>query len=294
MSSQELEIRSYLQHDSVSGDLVLHTSNGIVLIRDQRMKDFLRDTEMLMRRQIAPSEIEKWFGADATEAISFLKQYSVLREKRPFNFHVGEVSFVTNCGEVGRIVNSTMSPDVTEWSYLEFDDDTSLMDKVNGVAGKDVMLSVFLNPYSRRLATLIRDAILRAPNTILLMSYTYNNCLYIDSFYQSQWRVPCHLCQINQIKADLRLRVTGAVTYQQIVDQLYDDDSSVDVHTPLTARRSLHIADRLVHRIDRFVTLRHADTILPEDCRYAYMLDLNTMLSLQDITTHWEMCDCYE
>ncbi|MHB1955863.1 MAG: McbB family protein [Sulfobacillus sp.] len=109
-----------------------------------------------------------------------------------------------------------------------------------------------------------------------------------------KWRVPCHLCQINHIKSDLRLRVTGAVTYQQIVDQLYDDDSSVDVHTPLTARRSLHIADRLVHRMDRFVTLRDADTMEPEECRYAYMLDLNTMLSLQDITTHWEICDCYE
>ncbi|MHB1957287.1 MAG: McbB family protein [Sulfobacillus sp.] len=169
---------------------ISHTSNGIVLVRDQRMKDFLRDTEARMRRQIPPSEIEKWFGVDVAEAIEFLKQYSVLREKRPFNFHVGEVSFVTNCGEVGRIVDSTMSPDLKEWSYLEFDDDTPLMDEVNRVVGKDVMLSVFLNPYSRRLATLIRDAILRAPNNLLLMSYTYNNCLYIDSLYQSKLRIP--------------------------------------------------------------------------------------------------------
>ena len=292
MRTEQYEVRNFLQHDSLSGDMVVHTTAGIVLVREHRMKAFLCHLEDSMRTRVLGSEMSDWFGPEAEEARNFLLRYSVLAESPMLNFAIEEVELVTNCAEVGELVNSTMAD--SRWTYSLCHAKADIVKQIERVAGRPVLLSVFLNPYVRDIAMAVRDTFLHAKDTVLLMSYTYNNCLYIDSPYQENWKLPCHVCQMSQIQSDLRLRFTGGVTYQQIVDQLYDHDTDVPIYTPLTPRWSLNIATQLSNRIYRLANLDDTDRMEPEELRYAFMLDLNSLVGRADTTTHWELCDCYE
>lgn len=294
MTTDVFEVRSFLQHDSPNGDLVLHSTTGIAIVKHARMKEFLGRLEQRMQRQVTFGEMQDWFGGETEDALTFLKQYGVVREKAIFNLDVNEVVFATNCQSVGELVDSAMRGIECGWSFVFSDNEEGVLGGVRQAIGRRALVCTFLNPYSRRLATAIRDATLNKASSPLLMTYAYNNCLYIDSLYKYGWGLPCHLCQISQIEADLRLRFTGGVTYQNIVDRIYANDPEAVISTPVTQRLALNIAAQLVNRLDRLVTLQHNDRIDPQELRYGYMFDLNTMRLTGDITTHWEICDCYE
>jgi McbB family protein len=84
------------------------------------------------------------------------------------------------------------------------------------------------------------------------------------------------------------------VTYQKIIDQLYEYEADFEVQTPLSPRWRLNVATQLVNRIDRLITASNGDRITLDEIGTAHVFNLNTMQEYQDVTTHWELCDCYE
>ncbi len=293
MDERNLEVRGFLYHKTPSGELAVHSSTGIVLVGDQSMQQFILNLETEGKREVSSESLQNWFGERSLAAEQFLIQYDILRRRLGFNFDVQEVEFATNCPGVGEVVTSAFDG-VPTWKYAEFSDAGRLKEIVQGVENRPVAFVTFLSPYSRRLARIIRDGLLRSKDTILLTSYMYNGALYIDSLYQEKWRVPCHFCQINQVESDLRFGLVKRVTYQKIIDQLYEYEADFEVQTPLSPRWRLNVATQLVNRIDRLITASNGDRITLDEIGTAHVFNLNTMQEYQDVTTHWELCDCYE
>lgn len=51
------------------------------------------------------------------------------------------------------------------------------------------LLVAFLNPYNKSIAQSVMNALNQSENTLLLMSYIYNNKFYIDPLYNQNGKI---------------------------------------------------------------------------------------------------------
>ncbi|HBU84558.1 MAG TPA: McbB family protein [Paenibacillus sp.] len=272
-------------------EIVLMHNYGIVKIKEPRLIASINTWDRKNQRTVSESELIELFKEDYLSAIAFLEENYLFIEKADINFSLEECIFLSNSEEI-----LTASKDF----LFENVDISSTIVNLNQER-KDLLLSenntlyiAFLNPYSKRLANEINSIVKQNNNSILLMSYTYNNNFYMDSLYFPRASNPCHFCHIGHIESQLRVDSTGNISYQQIIDSIYMDEPKFKVHTPLNKNNILNIMSLLSNKLSKYFTLNNGNVIHNEELHECSVFDLQTNKYYTDYSLHWELCDCYE
>ena len=294
-AAQAFKVLNFLCHVLPSGALVLQTKAGVVKVTDPAMRDLLEelDRSPQSHRRLTRQELETRFGPRVGDALGFLLSYGVLRPAEPTNYRV-EGFYVCSTSPLfrelaERILGSSLP--LRGWPVSLGAVDAGLP------SGVRTALVCFLNPYVRRLARgVVRHV--RASGQVTVMSYVYNGLVYIDNVYCSRWHNPCHLCNMGHLETQLRVSLDGNLTYQHLVDLVYQEDEDFAVGLDLDALDVAKVVCALANVLDRFFVRSRGLALgtdeSPEDVNYSTLLDLQRNTITRDVATYWELCDCYE
>jgi len=285
-------VGNFIYHELPSGDVVVQNQAGIVMINNEEMKDWIKILDTKTNTDLSEEEIRQHFSEYCDQSIEFLLRYKIIQHKIQYSFNVSTVHFFTNNRAVAHNMKQHMN------NYLsDFDIDFSIVDSPLGAKNSNLLNIIFLNPYDKKLATEIVSETKKNGN-LLLMTYTYNNSFYIDSLYYCKWKKPCHLCHMGHIESQLRTSQFGELTYQNLIDLLYNQEPNFKVETSLNVIDIYSIVTMIFNYLDRLIFRSKGNVLFSnealEDINYSVMYDLQTKKIAKDISIHWELCDCYE
>lgn len=283
------KISDFIYYELNEETLIVMHRNGIVKVKERRLKNSIKEWDINLQKEISKEKIIEIFGKDFEAALDFMLNNYILEEKKEVNFSVNRIVILTNNDLVATLIENTIIKDLIVPNTIVTIDDNSEFNIEN-----NALYVVFLNPYNKQLATKINNQIKKNKESILLMTYVYNNNFYMDSFYFPPLYNPCHLCHIGHIESQLRVNTDGNITYQQIIDSIYLEQPSFSVNTVLTQNNIINIVALLSNKITKFIALENGNLIFPEEWHECTMLDLQTNKIHTDFSLHWELCDCYE
>ncbi|GAB3808704.1 McbB family protein [Virgibacillus kimchii] len=293
--SKLYQVSNYIYHELPNNDLVVQSKEGIIQIQEPTLKDIIKDWDERNNSIITTEEINHLFQSEeiAAKALNFLLNYKIITEKSLPNFDIKKINLYTNNKQFERQVYALFKNDYSSKAEI-----TSSSFAENIDVNDNDLLIVFLNPYSRKEAKKIIDSVNKAEDAVLLLSYVYNNTIYVDCLYSKSWYKPCHFCHMGHIETQLRINHNNSMTYQQMIDSLYHEDSSFRVESPLIVS-DLYLLGIVIDRVVSSFILRDKDQPLYnheslEDLNYSYAINLKTKQISSDISIHWEMCNCYE
>jgi McbB family protein len=288
-SADYYKISDFIYYELNEETLVVMHNKGIVKIKENRMKNSIKEWDKNLHREISKNKISEIFGEDSEAALNFMLDNHILEINREVNFDLNKIRILTNSNVVAELIENTIIKDMRVPSTIATIDESSHLDIEN-----DALYVVFLNPYNKQLAAMIDSQIKKNKNSILLMSYVYNNNFYMDSFYFPPLYNPCHMCHMGHIESQLRINTDGNITYQHIIDSIYLEEPNFSVNTVLTQNNMINIVALLGNKMNKFITLDHGNLIFPEEWHECTMFDLQTNKIHTDFSLHWELCDCYE
>ncbi|MBQ5153379.1 McbB family protein [Macrococcoides caseolyticum] len=279
------KVKTYLIYNLSDSEVVVQNHLGIVRINEKRMIDFLYYLEREVLRRVTKSEIKSRFGADTDQAIKFLEENKILSNITEIEFNFDRVFIFSNEEEV--------------LSYLT----QVIVDKdINVISGdveqlkshelNDSLILIFQNPYSKKKSRKILEYIDLFENNILIMSYIYNNVFYIDNIYSKELNNPCHFCNIGFIESKIRSIQDEQISYQDLIDQIYEIDDEFEVNHPISNINKLKISIHLYDFINKY--LDNNRKLSSKEILDCFKLDLNNETTMFDTAIHWELCDCYE
>jgi len=295
INQQLYQIANYVYHELPNGNLVIQNKEGIVQIKEPTLIEVIKEWDNKSNTFITLEEFrEKFQSAEIGEkALQFLLDYKIINEKSLPNFNIKNINLYTNNKKFDEHIYNLFINDYSkkvnirrsEFSY-----------NIN-VNNNDLFI-VFLNPYSKTEAKKIINSLNRVNDAILLFSYVYNNTIYVDCLYNKNWYKPCHFCHTGHIETQLRVNRNHSMTYQQIIDLLYHEDTKFKVESPLMVI-DVYLLGTIIDKIVSSFILRDKNQLLYnfeslEDLNYSYAINLKTKEISSDISIHWEMCDCYE
>lgn len=292
LDRETYELCNYVFHELTSGEIVVQNKEGIVRIKDPVLGNLIKEWDTHNGSTIPLNDLNDNFGERAQQALDFLLQYKIIEKRETPNFNLTGINIISNSAFFIEHSKDMYLYDYGDKLNIRFSD----YDDIE--LEKNELVILFLNPYNKHEASEIVKKVNSEENTISLISYVYNNTIYIDSLYSKKWYKPCHFCHIGHIETQLRTNHTGNISYQQIIDFIYHEDSQFKVESPLQVK-DINILSCIISNIlDKFIT-RGSNKFLfnhesLEDMNYAYAIDLNTKEVSSDVSIFWEMCDCYE
>ncbi|MCE5168299.1 McbB family protein [Paenibacillus profundus] len=285
------KINNFIIHEiEVETTVVIHTK-GIVKIKEERLGGLIKKWDLSNQKSITEAEIKSVFKEDFEAALSFMIDNYIIEKEIKVNYSINKLVFLSNNQCMSQFFDFCVNEEITLPKKNQL-----IIDRINdsSIIENDCLYVVFLNPYNKKLASQIRDCIKSRKNSLLLMTYVYNNSFYMDSLYFPTLYNPCHLCHIGHIESQLRVNTNGGITYQQIIDSIYLEESNFSIHTPLTKNNILNIATMLSNKLSKFIFLEKGLLIYPEELHECHMIELETNNVYSDYALHWELCDCYE
>ncbi|WCF09053.1 McbB family protein [Paenibacillus thiaminolyticus] len=286
--NKKYNINNFVCHELDETLIVMH-NKGIVKINETRLKGLIKSWDVSNQKKIIEEDLEITFKNDYKAALEFLLDNFILEEESEVNYALDSIVFASNNKCFSDFVKMSMFEEISipkKIKTINLTDDFSVEN--------NCLYVFFLNPYNKKFAAKIRDLIKMQKNSILLMSYMYNSNFYMDSFYFPHLHNPCHLCHIGHIESQLRVKTIEGISYQQIIDSIYLEDSDFSLHTPLTKRNLLNIVTLISNKLEKYIFLEQGLLVFPEELHECLMLDLQTNNVHMDYSLHWELCDCYE
>ncbi len=220
-----------------------------------------------------------------------------MKQKKDYNnFKINQIYFLTNDNKVGKELNEKIYQASLEYE-VKFDK-VEILEELKGKKLNDNdLLVVFMNKYDKNFMKKLYKLI-KKYNCLTLISYSYNNNVYIDNLYKYSWKNPCHFCNIGNIEAKLRVNSSGEMSYQSMIDMLYEEDSSFSVESIFGSIESVNIICSILNRLDNLIFRSQGYTYLNHEklneVNNSILIDLSTKKISEDISIHWELCDCYE
>jgi len=284
-------LNNFIIYQTNLTELVLMHNYGIVKIKEPRLIEIIKTWDNTNQKIVSEKELIDTFKEDYLSAVGFLEENYVFIEKSHMNFSLQKCIFLSNSEELLNVSKNFLFEDEDiNGRIVNLNQEKSDM----LLSENNTLYIAFLNPYSKRLANEINNIVKQSEDSILLMSYTYNNNFYMDSLYFPQKSNPCHFCHIGHIESQLRVDSTGNISYQQIIDSIYMDEPKFQIHTPLNNNNVLNIISLLSNKINKYFTLNNGNVIHNEELHECSVLDLQTNKYYRDYSLHWELCDCYE
>ncbi|GKV55342.1 hypothetical protein NCCP2222_12890 [Sporosarcina sp. NCCP-2222] len=293
MQIQKYNITNFVYHVLPNGEVVVQTKQGIVRITNPKMIEFIkRIDDRSINKSLLISEIESFFSNDSDSAIDFLLNYKIIEIERGIDFRIKQVKVFTNDKKFLDLFRSIVHEDFIQRNLkVEFTNDFNSLN-----LSEDDLICCFLNPYDQVLAKTIVEKVQKA-NSVLLMSYTYNNNIFIDNLYRNEWKNPCHICNIKNLETQLRVAINGNITYQQLIDILYHEDASFNTEIKLEGKDILELSTEMYRMINKFI-FRNKNVDLSMfsgfEINESTLIDIHSQSTTKDFSIHWELCDCYE
>lgn len=278
-------IRNFAVLPVSENHIVLHNDFGVVRITNQDIiKLLLRfDKEKLIEYSF--ENFTDCFKEENLKVIKFLEKYGVIEEKANNNFEIENLLLISNDEPLSGNIQEFVS-EKFNFNYVNIKSIESLNIPSN------TLCFVFLNPYSRKTAKKIRDKFLQNTGSYLMISYLYHNQLYIDSPYHSEWKSPCHLCQLGIIEEELRDSLNNN-NFQSFIDNLYEKEPDFQIETILSKSQILNVTTTIVNRIEQFCGINKFNYMNSSEINKGIVMNLDHNYKRMDTTIHWELCDCY-
>lgn len=293
---EKYKINNFVYHELPNKQIVVQTKHGIVRVTNEIMINFIKLIDNSLEYRFC-SEVDLFnhFEKNAEKAIEFLTNYKIIESEIDLNFKLKGVNVLSNDIKFLNTFEYIGSEDFTQRDLnLNFYDLNSLTDFR---FDENELLCCFLNPYDKNLAKKIVNDV-KNNNNVLLMSYTYNNNVYIDNLYRFQWKNPCHLCNIGSLETQLRMQTDGNLTYQQIIDALYHEDAHFKTEVKLSNKNILNMVSEIYNKFDQFIFRDNRNIDLAfqsgHNINESTLIDLISSNIIRDFSIHWELCDCYE
>lgn len=284
------KINNFIYHELPNKQIVVQSQNGIVEVFEDGMKNFIKiiDKEM-PSKEITAANLQNYFGRNTTEAIEFLISYGILSQIEDLNFAINRIIFATNDIKLYNLVNFLHSNQDADNLFTAVLNENDLNDF--SFDSQDLLVC-FFNPYDRNLIKKTKG-VADKYNMLIQIGYVYNNDVFIDNFYRESWKNPCHFCNINNIRNQLRTEVFEEVTYQHILDDIFEKDSTFKVETAFNQSQIVFLCNTLLMNVNKFINIPR-NTNYTGDLLNIIKLNMEDYSVVVDTAVHWELCDCYD
>ncbi|WP_214872820.1 MULTISPECIES: McbB family protein [unclassified Exiguobacterium] len=275
---------------SISKDLmVCQNEHGVVKIHHQSLIEFLKNinNEVRQNNKITYDEIRNVFPEDTDGVINFLLDHQLITEYHEMNLNIQQVLLISNSIEVEKVIIDNINDDIKI--------DSVSLNEAEGINEfeENTLVVLFMNPYIKSKAKLIRDISIKSKNCYVITSYMYNEKFHFDSVFNSEWKNPCHLCNLGILEETLtHNRVSN--DYKEFIDNLMTEHSQFVPESILGKRKSINIATFIINKIESITGIDEYTQFNMNDFKVNYQINLNDHTFFSDTSIHWELCDCYE
>ncbi|MQQ29130.1 McbB family protein [Streptococcus mitis] len=266
--------------------LVVQNCKGITIIKDKKIISFFKQLDKDNRLCISQSFLEEFFGSDTASIVEYLMDSSLIyKEINKERFK--KIRILSNNEDFilsAEYNNKNSSSYIVENRIIG--SSSNFLEYLKNISGVDESLFIIsLLPFDYSDFLKIVN-IMSEKDVMCAFVFSYNNSLYLTNIYKKTWYNPCPKCFFAHLEASLRSysRATGTVTFQTVIDLLYNNKVKYSPTLPLTSVLTLEILSELF-KIEK--------TDLNELSSRIVQVNEETGISY-DCAIHWELCDCFE
>ncbi|TPR42306.1 McbB family protein [Apilactobacillus micheneri] len=269
---------------------ILQTQRGITTVNNNKMLNFLINVDNSDELYITEAKIKQTFKEATTQAIKFLLENKIIQKKPKYNFNIKKIILYTN----DKIIKNFFE------DYVKYSDINSVktindINKIN--INDETLLITFFNPLDWKAIEKVYKQV-NKNNSIWLLGYPYNNNFYFNNVYKRSWHVPCYKCIRAEMESRERINMFDETSYQQIVDQLYNNYPDFLIETKIKYSEAIKIVNLMQYIIDQFILLDEPSKFLQSNnginILQTFQIDTINNRIVHETAEHWELCDCYE
>lgn len=252
--TQMYEINGFIIFNTEDSTIILQNELGIVQVDNRRMIEFLcfLDTKT-SKFLVSNVDLNKWFGSELENALTFLLTNGILKKKNPLNFDIKKVVFYSNDKSMDHLFDE----------YLKREAPNEFI-RIEGLKNLPIdehtLLITFINPLSFEQMDLIYEEV-KKHDSIWSLSYPYNNDIYFNNIYRWSWHVPCYKCVLAGLQNRERVDIFDEVSYQKIIEELYEQYPSFEPEIKLSFTDSIRIFSLLDFILDSLIYRRKSKEI---------------------------------
>lgn len=268
--------------------MICQNESGVVKIHHKSLIDFLKNIHPEVREKdtITFDEINRVFPDDTEGVINFLLSRQLISEYNELNFNIQQVLMISNSNDVEKMVIDNINEDIiiNSVSLEEIEEIKEFKE--------NTLVVLFLNPYIKSKAKLIRDISMRSKNCFVITSYMYNEKFHFDAIFNSEWKIPCHICNMGILEETLtHNRIAN--DYKEFIDTLMTHHSDFIPESILGKRKVINIATFIINKIEGITGADKYTQFTLNDFKNNYQIEINDQTFFTDTSIHWELCDCY-
>lgn len=289
LESNQYVVKPFILHTMHDGSLVVQSKNGIFRLYDNSIIKVVKTLSNKTGEKFSLGWIKDQRVNNPEKVLDFLIWNNILKGIEEYNFKIRNINFLSSNKVIEELVSYSFK-DLKEFKVYN-----NQKDFLNRIGENETeFFFVFLNPLNKENSRDLRNVFMNSSNSLSIISYIYNNHLYIDSLYSPKWKLPCHLCNLELIESEHRIGLGDRITYQQVVDELFIEDCTFSIEMACEPRHELNIATQICNRIEKLITYRDYEKVNTDDFTKGVFLNLKSNKMSQGSTHHWELCDCYE
>ncbi|WP_214872816.1 MULTISPECIES: McbB family protein [unclassified Exiguobacterium] len=283
-------INSFITYD-LENELVLHSKYNIDKIFLDNEKKLLLRLQKKIGKIINENEISKYMNEFQVNEtfLQYLIDKKVLSLSPSLQMGIKEIFFYSSKDYFNESIKTLFENNPKIHVLNSIEQVTKEVER-----NESDLFLIFFNEYNKKEASVLRDLFKKYSNTYSSLSYLYNDYLYIDSLYSDKWNLPCHLCHMNLIENEHRIGAEEQVTYQIMIDELFDLDNEFKIKHALSKPQQLNVLTQICNFINN----------LSQPCyqvsKSYSVFTTGTVYNIKEGTLskgyshHWELCDCYE
>ncbi|KQL58301.1 MULTISPECIES: McbB family protein [Bacillaceae] len=275
------KVNPYLIND-VKQASVIQTGRSTVVINDQELKQYLKDLESNRIVSVSSKDLANQFPNKGEEVSRFLLQNRIFSSYEKPTIDYENIFLFSNNDKMTETFNYLVE-DLFDSNRFFL---KSSLKETHEVGDGDLVF-IFLNPFIlEEFLEVVND--IKQKSAIIKVMFYYNHSIYVSHYSKDKWKNPCPKCFYYSLETQLRGEVTGSgPNFQTIIDLIYRRVSHFNVESKLSANDLLPAIESIVRD---FKFEQDVDHFINK----AYEFSIEQGTKQEDLTYHWEMCDCYE
>lgn len=286
----QYKVNPFVTYD-LNDELIIQTKVGIDKITEKNRAKLILELRNSIGKTIDGDIVLDFLNKLKIDEgfLDYLFNRQIVSKKIPLQMGLQDIYFYSPDKSYSKKIRKIFE---NEEKIKILDTEEDLVDKVR--LNQSDLFIIFYREYSKAEAIGWRDLFKYHANTFSSMAYIYNEYLYIDSLYSAKWNLPCHLCHKGFIENEHRIGAEENVTYQIMIDELFESDHGFKLSHSFSNSQELNILTQLCNFITKLSipTSRLANAHSP--FINGAVFDIQENVLSKGTTRHWELCDCYE
>lgn len=259
-------------------------AEAAAVITNKELIDFLKDCEERHLKKVEYNYISNFFGDLSDEVIKFLNQNRIIEQSENItNLEVDSVIVISNDKKFLAEFEYVTQDMEKQVEYLSMEEYKRIKEKKT----EHTICVIYMNPFSLEKYIDISNFFLNE-NIMVKMSFYYNHSIYISNIYKKEWYTPCPKCFFYSLESKLRAGNSyNTLNFQTIIDLLYENNPRFEIEGTVMTKDMLSV---IMIMIKDLFYKGDANDILQRVVEYR----LEDGSINEDVSYHWELCDCYE